>query len=81
MKISINTDLVIKGESVHVQTEDWGQQHQKLVARVFKHGRLLKSFEIAYVNLQPPLNTEAVKKYTHQLHQKVIDWVNEGSFE
>ncbi|MFN3455869.1 MAG: hypothetical protein ACK41T_13020 [Pseudobdellovibrio sp.] len=56
MKISINTDLIIKGESVHVQTEDWGTQHQKLVSRVYRHGRVVKSFLVGYYNLKQPLN-------------------------
>lgn len=79
MKTSINTDLTIKGDSVHVQTEDWGFEHKKLVARVYRHGRVIKSFEIPYDKLSTaPLNDNARQAYTQQLHQKVIDWVNEG---
>lgn len=77
MKISINTDLMIKGESVHVQTEDWGSQHQKLVTRVYRHGRMVKSFEVPYEKLKQPLNDKTMNGYAQQLHQKVIDWVHE----
>lgn len=79
MKISINTDLIIKGESLHVQTEDWGQSHQKLVTRIYKQGRMTKSFEVHYTKLQPPLSEKNMKGYAAELHQKVIDWVHEGS--
>lgn len=78
MKTSINTDLTIKGESVHVQTEDWGHEHRKLVARVYRHGRMVKSFEVPYEKLKAPLTDKARQGYTQQLHQKVIDWVHEG---
>lgn len=77
MKISINTDLIIKGESVHVQTEDWGTQHQKLVSRVYRHGRVVKSFEVAYDKLKQPLNEKSMNNYAQQMHQKVIDWVHD----
>ena len=78
MKTSINTDLTIKGESVHVQTEDWGHEHKKLVARVYQHGRMVKSFEVPYEKLTAPLTDKARQGYAQQLHQKVIDWVHEG---
>lgn len=78
MKTSINTDLTIKGESVHVQTEDWGFVHKKLVARVYQHGRMIKSFEVPYDQLNNANNDKLRHGYAQQLHQKVIDWVHEG---
>lgn len=78
MKTSINTDLTIKGESVHVQTEDWGREHKKLVARVYRHGRMVKSFEVSYDKLTNPQNDKIRQGYAQQLHQQVIDWVHEG---
>jgi hypothetical protein len=78
VKTSINTDLTIKGESVHVQTEDWGIEHKKLVARVYQQGRMVKSFEVPYAKLTSPLTDQTRKGYAQQLHQKVIDWVHEG---
>lgn len=78
MKISINTDLKIRGESIHVQTEDWGTAHQKLVARVYRDGQMVKSFELPYQKLQAPINDKTIKSYAEQLHQKVIDWVSDA---
>ncbi len=78
MKISINTDLKIRGESVHVQTEDWGTSHKKLVARVFKQGQMVKSFEVDYQELQQPITRELIKESANHLHQQVIDWVHDG---
>lgn len=78
MKTSINTDLTIKGESVHVQTEDWGHEHKKLVARVYRHGLMVKSFEVPYEKLATPLTDKVRQGYAQQLHQKVIDWVHES---
>ena len=77
MKTSINTDLKIRGESVHVQTEDWGSAHQKLVARVYREGQMVKSFELPYQKFQLPLCDKTIKNYAEQLHQKVIDWVSD----
>jgi len=78
MKTSINTDLKIRGESVHVQTEDWGSAHQKLVARVYKDGQMIKSFEVGYQKLQAPLNEKTIRNYAQQLHQQVINWVQDA---
>jgi len=78
MKVSINTDLKIRGESVHVQTEDWGRDHQKLVTRVYKEGQMIKSFEVGYQKLTQPLNDKTIRGYAEQLHQKVIDWVQDA---
>ena len=78
MKTSINTDLTVKGESVHVQTEDWGFEQKKLVARVYRQGRMVKSFEVPYEKLKTPHSDKAMQGYAQQLHQKVIDWVHDG---
>lgn len=76
MQKSLNTDLMIKGQSFHVQTEDWGQSHQKLVTRVYRHGQMVKSFELPYNKISfTNLSAHQTLEALDSLHQKVIDWV------
>ena len=77
MKISMNTDLKIKGENIHVQTEDWGLQHKKIVSRVFKHGQMIKSFEVPYNEIDPSFKDSKIKTYVESFHNHVIDFVYE----
>ncbi len=78
MKISINTDLIIRGESLHVQTEDWGSDHQKIVCRVFKSGRVIRTRELTYEKIQKTNQPMNLKKESEKLHQDMIDLVHEG---
>ena len=78
MKISLNTDLIIRGESLHVQTEDWGFDHQKIVCRVFKSGRVIKTHEFSYDKIQKSNQPLNLKNESEKLHQEMIDLVHEG---
>ncbi|AGH94411.1 hypothetical protein [Pseudobdellovibrio exovorus] len=69
-----NTDLYINGSQVHVQTEDWGPEKRQLISRVFKNGRVHKTFKLAYEKITNYQTDSQRKKALMQLHQTVIDW-------
>lgn len=69
-----NSDLYINGSQIHVQTEDWGPDKRTLISRVFKNGRVHKTFKLAYDKIAQPDSEISRKKALDQLHQTVIDW-------
>lgn len=71
-----NTDLVINGEKIHVQTEDWGENGYVLVSRIFKNGSVIKTFKFPYEKITQVEVEERRKKALQQLHQYVIEKLN-----
>lgn len=71
-----NTDLVINGEKIHVQTEDWGENGHVLVSRIFKNGSVLKTFKFPYEKIKQPEVEEKRRQALQQLHQYVIEKLN-----
>jgi hypothetical protein len=53
MQKGFNSDIQVKGQSYHVQTEDWGQENPYLVSRIFKNGAVIKTIKTSH--------TEAVR--------------------
>lgn len=68
-----NTDLIVKGEKLHVQTEDWADNGNILVSRVFKHGAVIKTFKLPYDKINQVNNEEFRLKALQKLHQFVIE--------
>lgn len=48
MQKGFNSDISVKGQSYHVQTEDWGQQNPFLVSRIFKNGAVVKTIKTSH---------------------------------
>lgn len=69
-----NTDLYINGNTVHVQTEDWGDEQQLFVCRVFKNGSVLKTFKLPYSQAGLFKSITDKQHVLNQFHQKIIDW-------
>ena len=44
-----NTDLIIKGQAYHVQTEDWGPKIPYLVTQVFLNGAVIETHKTDYL--------------------------------
>jgi len=44
----LNTDLNLRGQSYHIQTEDWGKQNPYIVTRIFCNGAVLKTIKTPY---------------------------------
>lgn len=68
-----NTDLILKGEKIHVQTEDWAENGFILVSRVFKHGSVIKTFKLPYDKINQVQIDEYRQKALQKLHQYVIE--------
>lgn len=68
-----NTDLILKGEKVHVQTEDWADNGYTLVSRVFKHGSVIKTFKLPYDKINQVEIDEHRQKALQRFHQFVIE--------
>jgi len=48
MQKGYNSDIQVKGQAYHVQTEDWGLQNPFLVSRIFKNGAVLKTIKTSH---------------------------------
>ena len=68
-----NTDIILKGEKFHVQTEDWADNGYILVSRVFKHGSVIKTFKLPYDKINQVESDEHRQKALQKLHQLVIE--------
>lgn len=68
-----NSDLLINGIKLHIQTEDWADQRQAIVSRVYKNGSVIKTFKLSYqkiVAFEQPKNRQVA---VFKLHQYAID--------
>ena len=54
MQNCLNSDIVVRGERYHLQTEDWGFEQGCLVSHIFKSGVLVKKIKISYSEVLPP---------------------------
>lgn len=68
-----NSDLVVRGEKFHVQTEDWGKNGQVIVARIFKNGSVIKTYRLPYEKIKSPEMESNRKNAVLKLHQYVIE--------
>jgi hypothetical protein len=48
MQKGFNSDIQVKGQAYHVQTEDWGQQNPFLVSRIFRNGAVIKTIKTSH---------------------------------
>ncbi len=53
MQKGFNSDISYKGDTYHVQTEDWGVQNPFFVSQVFHHGAVLRTIKIPYAKVLP----------------------------
>ena len=68
-----NSDLVIRGEKFHVQTEDWGRNGHVIVARIFKNGTVIKTYKLPYEKIKSPEIETNRRDAVLKLHQYVIE--------
>ena len=48
MQKGFNSDISVKGQRYHVQTEDWGFQNPYLITRVFRNGAVVRTIKTSY---------------------------------
>lgn len=75
-----NSDIVVRGQSYHVQTEDWGLLNPFIVSRVFINGAVLKTIKTPYASvLGLAESSEAIRLALRRQHNTIIDTLMGGS--
>ena len=81
MQKGFNSDISVRGQSYHVQTEDWGVQNPFLVSRIFCNGAVMKTIKTPYeavLLLGSTQSREAIKLALHRQHSTIIDALMAG---
>lgn len=81
MEKGYNSDVLIKGTTFHVQTEDWGKNNPFIVTHVFKDGAVLKSIKTSYKHILSKNNNtlpyaQAIRLALKEQHQSVVSFLN-----
>jgi hypothetical protein len=78
-----NSDLSVRGQSFHIQTEDWGPERGFLVSRVFCSGAVVRTVKTSYADALrsgPVVNdAEAVRQALRRQHNRVLDELMTGA--
>jgi hypothetical protein len=81
MQKGFNSDITVRGQKYHVQTEDWGLQNPFLVSRIFINGAVLKTIKIPHEQVfrsGSSQKEEAIKHALHRQHSSIIDTLMAG---
>lgn len=81
MQKGFNSDITVRGQKYHIQTEDWGLQNPYLVSRIFCNGAVLKTIKTPYdtvLRLGSSQSTEAIKLALRRQHSTIIDTLMAG---
>jgi hypothetical protein len=73
-----NTDLIFNAEKLHIQTEDWADNGQVIVTRIFKNGTVIKTFRLDYSKISNAGSESQRKSAVQKLHQYAIDKIYSG---
>lgn len=71
-----NSDIQVRGQKYHIQTEDWGIHNPYIVSRVFSNGAVLKTIKTPYAEVFATGSTiaaEAVRAALQRQHHRIID--------
>lgn len=68
-----NSDLLVNGIKLHIQTEDWADYRQTVISRVYKNGTIIKTFKLAYQKINAFERIENRQRAVVKLHQYAID--------
>ncbi|ASD65584.1 hypothetical protein B9G79_17475 [Bdellovibrio bacteriovorus] len=77
-----NSDITVRGQKFHIQTEDWGTQNPYLVSRIFCNGAVMKTIKTPYdtvLKLGSVQSEEAIKLALRRQHTTIIDTLMAGS--
>lgn len=81
MQKGFNSDISVRGQKYHVQTEDWGTQNPYLVSRIFCNGAVLKTIKTPYntvLQMGSIQTEEAIKLALRRQHSTIIDTLMAG---
>jgi hypothetical protein len=75
MEKGYNSDITFKGESYHVQTEDWGLGNPFVVSKIFRNGAVIKTFKTPY---KIPVQSTNLKFAIKSQHHQILDLLVSG---
>lgn len=80
MQKGFNSDVQYKGQSYHVQTEDWGLSNPFLVSRVFRQGVVVKTVKISYQEAfaRNKITAEVIQLALRRQHHEMMDSLISG---
>lgn len=81
MQKGFNSDILYKGATYHVQTEDWGKANPYFVSQIFRNGAVVKNIKIPYTKVLtqgPRADARAVQMALEAQHQSVLDLLVSG---
>lgn len=81
MQKGFNSDVMYRGLTFHVQTEDWGRENPFLVSRVYQAGAVVKSVKTPYAEVLSRLqlrDAEAIRLAMREQHQQILDLLVSG---
>jgi hypothetical protein len=81
MQKGFNSDVTVRGQKFHVQTEDWGQRNPFLVSRIFCNGAVIKTIKTPYdaiLQAAALREAEAIKDALRKQHTGILDVLMAG---
>jgi hypothetical protein len=81
MQKGFNSDVTVRGQKFHVQTEDWGLKNPFLVSRIFSNGAVIKTIKTSYdtaLQASAAREEEAIKMALRRQHTDIIDVLMAG---
>jgi len=81
MQKGFNSDILYKGYTYHVQTEDWGKDNPFFVSQIFSHGAVVKNIKIHYTKVLPLEkhgDARAMRVALEAQHQSILDLLVSG---
>ena len=81
MQKGFNSDITVRGQKYHVQTEDRGAQNPFLVSRIVCNGAVMKTIKIPHDQVLKSGSShreEAIKQALHRQHSTIIDTLMAG---
>jgi hypothetical protein len=81
MQKGFNSDVTVRGQKFHIQTEDWGRRNPFVVSRIFCNGAVIKTIKTSYeVILKGGAirEEESIKNALHRQHSDILDVLMAG---
>jgi len=83
MQKGLNSDVSVRGQSFHVQTEDWGDQNPFLVSRIYLNGAVIKTIKTSYEEAfrqGSVRDLSALQGALKKQHHRILDQLFAGEF-
>lgn len=75
MEKGYNSDISIKGENYHIQTEDWGKNNPFVVSKIFCNGAVIKTVKTPYLG---QTSSGIIRQTLKEQHTKILDLLVSG---